>query len=124
MPVLGESRMVGHAAIKAKAAEPPIGQIEVNLFAEAPFRSNAKTIAHDQHSDHKLWVNRRTACRAVEIGQFPPQTSKLDEPVDGAQQMISWNVPLQRKLIEQSSLFDLAMAHHDSQSCLSQRLNQ
>jgi hypothetical protein len=33
-------------------------------------------------------------------------------------------VPLKRELIEQSSLFDLPMSHHDLQSCLSQRLNQ
>src|SRR5262249_51156322 len=38
--------------------------------------------------------------------------------------MVTWNVPFERELIEQSSLFDLPMPHHDSQSCLSQRLNQ
>ena len=32
--------------------------------------------------------------------------------------------PFKRELIEQSSLFDLPMSHHDLQSCLSQRLNQ
>jgi hypothetical protein len=31
--------------------------------------------------------------------------------------MIRWNVPLKRKLIEQRSLFDLPMSHHDLQSC-------
>jgi hypothetical protein len=36
--------------------------------------------------------------------------------------MIGWNVPIERKLIEQSSLFDLPISHHDS--VLSQRLNQ
>src|SRR5215831_18546941 len=38
--------------------------------------------------------------------------------------MVTWNVPFERELIKQSSLFDLPMPHHDSQSCLSQRLNQ
>jgi hypothetical protein len=32
-------------------------------------------------------------------------------------------MPLQRKLIEQSSQFDLPMTHHDSLSCFWQRLN-
>src|ERR1700730_19401430 len=38
--------------------------------------------------------------------------------------MIGRNVPLKRELIEQSSLFDLPVSHHDLQSCFSQRLNQ
>src|SRR5262245_40237709 len=38
--------------------------------------------------------------------------------------MVTWNVPFERELIKQRSLFDLPMPHHDSQSCLSQRLNQ
>src|SRR5262245_12089691 len=38
--------------------------------------------------------------------------------------MLGWNVPFERELIEQSSLFDLRMPHHDSLSCFSQRLNQ
>jgi len=53
--------------------------------------------------------------RAVQGGQLQPQLAKLDEPVDGPQEMVSRNVPF---------LFDLPMSHHDSQSCLSQRLNQ
>jgi hypothetical protein len=36
--------------------------------------------------------------------------------------MISRNVPFERELIEQRSLFDLPMPHHDS--ALSNRLNQ
>jgi hypothetical protein len=31
-----------------------------------------------------------------------------------AQQMIAQNVPFERELIEQRSLFDLPMSHHDS----------
>jgi hypothetical protein len=38
--------------------------------------------------------------------------------------MVSGNVPFERKLIEQSNRFNLPLPHHDSQSCLSQRLNQ
>jgi hypothetical protein len=38
--------------------------------------------------------------------------------------MIGWYVPIERKLIEQRSLFDFPMSHHDSQSCFSQQLNQ
>jgi hypothetical protein len=38
--------------------------------------------------------------------------------------MISGNVLFERELIKQSSLLDLPMSHHDSKSCLLQRLNQ
>ena len=38
--------------------------------------------------------------------------------------MIRWNVLIQRELIEQRSLFDLPVSHHDLQSRLVQRLNQ
>jgi hypothetical protein len=42
------------------------------------------------------------------------QSAKLDEPVDRTQKMIRWNVPFERELIEQCSLFDLPMPHHVS----------
>jgi hypothetical protein len=45
--------------------------------------------------------------------------AKLDEPVDRPQEMIRWNVRFEREFIEQSSLVDLAMSHHDLQSCTS-----
>ena len=38
--------------------------------------------------------------------------------------MIGWYVPIERKLMEQRSLFDFPMSHRDSQSCFSQQLNQ
>ena len=56
--------------------------------------------------------------------QLWPQLTKLHEPIDRAQQMIGWYVPIERKLIEQRSLFDFPMSHRDSQSCFSQQLNQ
>jgi hypothetical protein len=38
--------------------------------------------------------------------------------------MVSGNVLFERKFIEQSSLLNLPISHHDSKSCLPQRLNQ
>ena len=116
--------MVGHLAVEPKPAEPAIRQIEVDLLAQPPLGANAEAIADDQHPDHQLGINRGPAHAAVERRQLPPQIAKLDEPVDRPQQMIGRNVPFERKLIEQRSLFDLPMSHHDFQSCFSQRLNQ
>jgi hypothetical protein len=41
MPVLGKRRVIRHRAIQTEPAEPPVSQIEVNLIAQAPLRSNA-----------------------------------------------------------------------------------
>ena len=116
--------MIGHVAVEPEPAEPAVRQVEVNLLAQPPLGADAEAVADDQHPDHQLGIDRRPTHRAVEGGQLPPQLAKLDEPVDRPQQMIGRNVPFERELIEQSSLFDLPMSHHDLQSCLSQRLNQ
>ena len=114
--------MVRHVAIEPKPTKPAIGQIEVNLIAQPPLGTDAEAITYDQHSDHQFGINRGPANGAVKRSQLPPQFAKLHEPVDRAQQMIRRNVPFERELIEQRSLFDLPMPHHDP--ALSQRLNQ
>ena len=85
--------MIGDMSIKPKPTKPSICQIKVDFLAQPPLRSNAEAIAHDQHSNHQPWINRWPAHRAVECCQVPPHISWLDGPVDGAQQMISGNVP-------------------------------
>src|SRR6266404_3251750 len=116
--------MIGYMAVETETTKPAICQIEMDFLAQAPLGADAKAITDDQHPDHQFGIDRWTTNRAVEGGQFSPQLAKLDEPVDGPQEVVSGNVPFERELIEQSSLFDLPMSHHDFQSCLSQRLNQ
>jgi hypothetical protein len=45
MTVLRESRMVGDITIKPKAAKPAIRQVQVDLFAQAPFGSDPETVS-------------------------------------------------------------------------------
>jgi hypothetical protein len=40
MPVLGECRVIRHRTVQTEPAEPPVGQIEVDLIAQAPLRSD------------------------------------------------------------------------------------
>jgi hypothetical protein len=115
--------MIGYMAVETETTKPAICQIEMDFLAQAPLGADAKAITDDQHPDHQFGIDRWATHRAVEGGQLPPQLAKLDEPVDGPQEMVSGNMSFERELIEQSSLFDLPMSHHDSQSCLSQRLN-
>src|SRR5665213_1647557 len=95
----------------------------IKRYFDKPLQ-HTQAVAHDQHAHHQFGIDRRPTDGAVEGSQLPPQLSKLDEPVDRPQQMIGRNVSFERKLVEQSSLIDLPMSHHDLQSCLSQRLNQ
>jgi hypothetical protein len=41
--------MVRHIAIEAKATEPAVCQIEMDLIAQPPLRADAEAIADDQH---------------------------------------------------------------------------
>ena len=62
----------------------------------------------------------RCCCRRRQI---PPDLLKVDKPVDRPQLVVGGYMLLERKLIEQCSLFDLPMSHHDLQSCQLDRLN-
>ena len=44
--VLGKRRMIRDAVTQVEAAEPAIGQIQMNLLAQAAFGSDAGAIAH------------------------------------------------------------------------------
>src|SRR6185503_7901620 len=114
--------MVRDVAVEPEAAEPAVRQVEVNLLAQAPLGADAEAVSHDQYPDHQLGIDRGPTNGAIERRHLPPQLAKLYEPIDRAQQMIGRNVPFERELIEQRSLFDLPRSHHDS--ALSQRLNQ
>src|SRR6516164_1165198 len=58
MARLGKGRVVRHVAVETKTAEPPIGQVQVDFLAQPPFRANAEAVAHDQHADQQLGINR------------------------------------------------------------------
>jgi hypothetical protein len=96
----------------------------VDLLAEPPLRPNAEAVADNQHPDHQLGIDRRSPRAAVKWRQLSPYVAELYEPVDRPQKVMWRNMPFERELIEQRSLFDLPMSHHDLQSCLVQRLNQ
>src|SRR6185312_15748926 len=123
MPVLGERRVIWHRPIQTEPAEPSVGQIEVNLIAQAPLRSDAEAVTDQEHPDHQLGINRRPTDATVEGRQIPPDLLKVDKPVDRPQLVVSGYMLLERKLIEQRSLFDLPVSHHDLQSCQLDRLN-
>jgi hypothetical protein len=52
MPVLGEYRMIQHSAIQTEPEEPPVAQIEVDLIAQSPLRSDPQAVTDQEHPDH------------------------------------------------------------------------
>src|ERR1700758_3247941 len=82
MPVLGERRVIRNRAIQTQPAKPPVGQIEVDLIAQAPLRSNAEAVTDQEHPDHQLRIYRRPADATVERRETPPNLFEVDKPVD------------------------------------------
>ena len=112
VPVLGEGGVVGDVALQPQPAEPAIGEIEVHLLAQPPLGADAQAVADQQHADHQLGIDRRTADRAVEVPQVLANALQIDEPVDGPEQVILRHVPLQRELVEERALICPPLAHH------------
>jgi hypothetical protein len=73
MPVLRDGGMIGHIAVEPEPAEPPVRQIEVDLFAEAPLGADTEAIPDDQHPDHQLGIDRWSSQRAVERREVAAQ---------------------------------------------------
>src|SRR4029077_145396 len=123
MPVLGERRVIRYHPIQTEPAEPPVGQVEVDLITQPPLRSNAEAVTDQEHPDYQFGIDRGSTDTTVERFQLPPDLLKVDKPIDRPEQVVSGDMPLERELIEQRSLFDLPMPHHDLQSCQLDRLN-
>src|SRR5689334_5711463 len=95
----------------------------MNLIAQPPLRSDAKAVTDQEHPDHQLWIDRRSTDTAVERRQVLPDLIKVDKPINRSEQVVAGNMLLEREFVEQRSLFDLPMSHHDLQSCQLDRLN-
>ena len=88
MPVLGKRRVIRHHPIQTEPTEPPVGQIEVNLIAQTPLRSNAEAVSDQEHPNHELGIDGGSTDATVERRQVLPDLLKIDKPVDRPQQMV------------------------------------
>jgi hypothetical protein len=93
--VLGEGRMVRHFARQAEPAEPPIGEVQMDLLAQSAFRADAVAIADDQHPDQQFRVDRRPPGRAIEWRQVAPNRAKVAEAGDRSQHMVDRHMLLE-----------------------------
>src|SRR6056297_2329201 len=84
----------------------------MHLLAEPPLGPDAEAIPDQQHADQQFGIDGGAARVAVELRKMRPDAAKIDEPVDGAQQVILWDMILKRELVEQRRLRFLSRSHH------------
>jgi hypothetical protein len=82
--VLRERRVIRDPVTQVKAAEPAIGEVEMDLLTQPPLRSDPEAIADQQHPDKQLGIDGGTAGVAVEICKMGTDAADVDEPVDGS----------------------------------------
>ena len=82
MPVLGESRMIGHFIFKTQSAEPAISQVQMGLFTQSPFgakchsnsrRSACESSVRDQSTDAQSGYGNRRGNGAGRLDQDTDQ---------------------------------------------------
>ena len=96
--------MIGNLAIQTEPAEPPVRQVEVNLFAKPALGSNAHAVAHDQHPDHQCRVDRGSPRPTVEGLQSLTKAIEVEVSIDAPQQMIGRDMVIEAKVVKQPSL--------------------
>ena len=57
--------MVRNAVVQIEAAEPAIGEVQVDLFTELPLGSDAEAIPNQKHPDQQFRIDRGAARVAV-----------------------------------------------------------
>jgi hypothetical protein len=88
--------------------------MQLDLLAKPPLEADAVTVAHDQHPDHKLGIDRRPANVAIKGHQPAAQVSQYSRynRIDPAQQMACRNAPFEIEKVEQLALIATLSAHH------------
>jgi hypothetical protein len=118
--VLGEGGVIRYVAVQAQAAEPAVGEVEVNLLAQPTLGAYAHAVAGQRHPGHQFRIDRRPVDRAVERRQMGSHATQIHEPIDGAQQVILGHVPIKRELVEQGRLLGPKLARHGCNLLLQQ----
>jgi hypothetical protein len=49
--------MVGHLVFEAEPAEPPIGEVELDLTTEPALGADRVAVADQEHPDHQLGID-------------------------------------------------------------------
>src|SRR3984957_3658803 len=93
-----------------------LGEVHLYLTTDQPFRADRKDIAHDQHPDHQLRIDRRVTHGRIMRCKFTAKPGKIESGIDLPHQMIFRDRLVEMKLVEQLTLVTLQTAHHASTS--------
>jgi len=84
----------------------------MNLVAQPALGPDAEAVAHDQHADHQLRIDRGPANVAVVGAEVLPHPGQVDEPVNRSKQVIHRDVPIEVEALEERLLQHRPLAHH------------
>src|SRR5262245_48910199 len=117
--------MIRDLVLDAQTAEPAVRQVDRNLPAEQPLRTDGKNVADDEHPDHQHRVNRRAAARRVVGCKLSTHPGQIEHGGDLAHKVIAWYHLVVPKLVEKLLLLVLQPPHHRSppQRIMSERRN-
>jgi len=109
-----ERRVVGHLVVKIEPAEPAIGKVKLDLLAQLPLKADTVAVADNEHPDHHLGVDRRSAGLAVERLQLRAKVCQYPrhDRIDPSQQMALRNALFQVEKVKQLALIDRLPTHH------------
>ncbi len=83
----------------------------MHLLAQPAFRADGKGIADEQHADHQLRIDRRTAARGIIRGQRPADRAQIQHRINLAEQVVRGDVPIEAELIKKLRRFVLSTHH-------------
>jgi len=105
-------RVVRDLVLDAEAAEPAIGEVDLDLAAQRTLRADGEHVADDEHPDHENRINRRTANRRIVRRQLGADPRKIENGRNPAHQMVVRNHGIEIERIEQLALILIASTHH------------
>ncbi len=106
--------MIWDGVFQTQLAEPSIGEVDLNLPANLPLRSNGEDIANDEHPDHQYWINRRPANPRVVGRKLRVDPGQVQDATYLPDEMIFWDHLVEAELVEKLLLVPLDPPHHGS----------
>src|SRR5262249_14932775 len=109
-----ECRVIRHRVVKIEPTEPPIRHVHFDFLAQPPLEADAVAIPDDQHSDHKLGINRRPANVAIEGCELLPKLNQYPrhDRIDPPQQIARRDAPFEVEQVKQLALIARLSTHH------------
>jgi len=86
--VFRKSRGVRNGFVEREATEPAVCEIEPDLLDEAPLGPDAIQVADQQHAQHQLGGDRRSARAGIIRLELGDNRSQVEQLINATQQMI------------------------------------